>query len=162
MATETWPLILPSTAYSIEAENEVLETRYETGEPLQRLRFDKHFDIVSVTWLFTDYEYLIFKNWFATKIDRGTKKFNVDLVLGDDIQNYEAQWISGGKPYQVAYQQVLYWNVSATLRIQDTKELDEGVLDILIGELPDGPEALFNSIQSLDDYIEITLPGAFG
>lgn len=159
MATETWPLILPSTAYSIEPENEVLETRYETGEPLQRLRFDKHFENVSVTWLLSDYEYLIFKNWFATKIARGTQKFNVELALSDGLQTYEAQWISGGRPYQVSYQQVLYWNVSATLRIQDTKEISEAVLDILIEEYPTGSiDNFLNAVQALDDYIEITLP----
>jgi len=162
MATETWPgLPNPSVAYSIEAQNEVLETRYETGEPLQRLRFDTHFDVVSVTWLFTDADYLIFKNWFATKIERGTKKFDIVLPLGDNLQTYEAQWVSGGNPYQVSYQQVLYWNVTATLRIQDTKEISEAVLDILIEEYPDATAQNFiNATDALDNYIEVTLPGA--
>lgn len=163
MATETWPLILPSTAYSIGAQNEVLETQYENGEPLQRLRFDTHFDMVSATWLLSDYEYLIFKNWFATKIERGTKKFDIELALGDGLQTYEAQWVSGGLPYQVTYEQVLYWSVSATLRIQGTKELDSGILDILIEEYPDPTAQNFlDASDALDDYIEITLPTAFG
>lgn len=159
---ETWPLILPSTAYSIDPQNEVLETQYETGEPLQRLRFDTHFELVSVTWLLSDYEYLIFKNWFALKLARGTKKFNVDLVLGDGVETYEAQWVSGGTPYQVSYQQVLYWNVSATLRIQDTKELPEDVLDVLISEYPNSPQAFIDAVNALDNYIEHTLPGVVG
>ena len=165
MATQSWPegLPNPATAYSIEPENEVVETEYETGEQLQRLQVNTHFALVSATWLFTDAEFLIFKTWFFENLNQGTEKFNVDLTLGDGLNSYEAQWISGATPFQASYQQVLYWNVTATLRIQDTKELSEMALEIMVEEYPDETAQNFlDASDALDNYIEITLPGAVG
>ena len=121
MATQGWLELLPKPqmAYGVEPQNAVLQSPYETGVPVQRLRFETRFELVSVVWLMSDYEYLLFKTWFATKLRRGTRKFNIDLPIGDGgVQTYEAQWVSGRAPYKTTYQKVLHWEVTAILRIQ--------------------------------------------
>jgi hypothetical protein len=159
MAMEAWPSLLPfpTTAYKIEPKNAVIETTFETGAPLQRLRFGEHFELVRASWLFSNKEFLIFKNWFATKLLRGTKKFDMQLYLGDSVDTYETQWVSGSEPYQVSHRGVLYWGVTATLLVQDTKEVSEAVLDILL-EGEQGENDFLVAISNLDSLVEITLP----
>ena len=159
MSIEAWPSILPkpNADYGIISENEVAVTKFETGQPLQRLRFDTHYETINVSWLFDNNEYFIFKNWFANKLLRGTKKFNIALFLGGVESAYEAQWINEGNPYTVSYQHVLYWQVQASLLIQDTQELSEAATDIVL-ESETASTDFVGYSDELDDYVENILP----
>ncbi len=158
---ETWPSFLPNPtqSYGIAPETMVAVNEFEAGPPVQRLRFDDQIDSVSVNWEFDNSQFAMFKEWYATKLGFGTKKFTMELPVGgvDGPQEYECEF-RADKGYTVQYRAVNYWRVKAELFIEDVPFVSEATLDILLEEYPAMGTGFIMSVEKLDNFVESILP----
>lgn len=158
---ETWPEFLPkpTQAYTIQPDTQVVANSFEAGPPVQRLRFDDQIDYVTLSWEFSEYEFAIFKEWFATKLAFGTKKFTMTIPLGglDGEQQYECEFDVSSSPYSAKYKSVNYWTVSMKLFVEEVPFVSSGVLDIILEDPLEKGTSFVDSVDRLDDFIENNL-----
>lgn len=158
---ESWPSMLPNPdqAYQINPESMVIENEFEAGPKIQRLRFDDHIDNVRVQWTFDQYNFALFKQWFATKLAHGTKKFTMTIPLGglDGVEEYECEFSSARRPYRVRYQAVNYFKVQADLFVDDFNFISDAALSILLEEYPEQGDSFISAVDRLDSFVEQNL-----
>lgn len=119
----TWPTTLPqpiSDGYGITPEDPTIRTDMEVGAARTRRRTRARNDRVDVRWLFTDAQFVIFRDWFdddAAGAAGGSAWFYIRLNIGTGgVQTVEARFVGIFKRGDFTPPDV--WQVSATLEIR--------------------------------------------
>lgn len=118
----TWPSTLPAVdndGYAIAPLDQVIRTDMEVGAARTRRRTKARNDKVTVSWLMTDAQLNIFRDWFedaATGIAGGDAWFFVDLPLGGAtfLESAEAKFVGAPRLDRARRK----WRVSATLEVR--------------------------------------------
>lgn len=114
----TWPITLPAPSLSgYQGENgaKVIRTDFDGGPARQRLRFTSCPDDLSVSWIFTPSEMMMFKEFFKTDINEGVDWFTMSLNIGNGLASHEARFVSAKYQYQLL--SGMDWLVSAKLDV---------------------------------------------
>lgn len=113
-----WPSTLPSPkveGYATAPDAAFIRTDMEAGPARQRQRYSVTPNSVSLNWLFTAAEMLIFRAFYRDDLSLGTGWFDVDLDIGDGFQSYEARFVAAPRSSKVS----CFWLVSATLEVRN-------------------------------------------
>lgn len=118
----TWPSTLPNplaAGYQLSAGDQTLRTDMETGSARVRRRTTARNDRVAVSWLLTEAQLDILRDWFdnaSTGIAGGAAWFNVNLAVGTGTRQaaVEARFVG---PISAAVDGP-YWRVSAQLEVR--------------------------------------------
>lgn len=115
----TWPTTLPSpnvSGYGIEQTAQTVRTDMDAGNPRVRRRSAQRIDTVSVSWIFSDAEMLIFRAWFenaTTGAAGGSAWFSIDLATGaSGIATIDARFTGA---FSAKLRPGLNWAVDAQL-----------------------------------------------
>lgn len=118
-----WPTSLPqpiADGYRLAPEDPVIRTDMEVGAPRARRRTSARNDRVEVKWLFTDAQFVIFRDWFddaAAGASGGAAWFNVRLKIGTGgMADVEARFAGIWKSADHYAPDI--WVVTATLEIR--------------------------------------------
>ncbi len=148
-------LPLPSfEGYAIEPLDAALRTEMEQGPARQRLLYTAVPERVTARWRFTQWQYAIFRSWYANKAKRGAEWFTITLLTGLGMVDHEARFVGRGQaPYHATPKRGgtdgVTWIVTSTLEVRESPDLDVGLLDILLTEDPAGLLAAIASFKSL-------------
>lgn len=115
-----WPSTLPApvvSGYQIQPADQTIRTEMEVGAPRQRRRTMADDDRLSVVWLFTDAEMVLFRDWFrdASGAAGGAAWFTgMDIATGDGgvIDSLECRFTG---PWQANLLPGLSWQVQGKL-----------------------------------------------
>jgi hypothetical protein len=116
----TWPTTLPAplvAGYQISPGDQTIRTAMEAGAARVRRRTRARNDQVNASWLLTEDQLAILREWFDDDVDGiagGSAWFAVNLPVGSGTRRaaVEARFIG---PISQAVPAGLLWRVSATL-----------------------------------------------
>lgn len=149
-----WPShILPSPSINVSEEyrSNVAKTEFELSLR-QRERYANQNHDKSVSWLFNQFQFDYFKSFVFHILDSGSQKFMVE-VPGIDGLPLTTVSLLGGE-YKSQNESMLYWRVTATLRVENPEIGSEELTKILL-ELTGGtPQSTICSMESLYEYVE--------
>jgi hypothetical protein len=134
--SETWPIAVlpnPSVNFSGEVQPATVRTEMESGRTRQRARFDSQKRTYPVVWQMSDFQYGLFQSFVKYKLTNGVDAFYIDLPVGagtNSLQTVLATMVNGA--YKGVYDDVMYWNVSATLEVNAITLYTEAELDAFI------------------------------
>lgn len=114
-----WPSTLPRprfAGYSVKPVSAFIRTDMEAGAARQRKRFTSVPEDVTLNWVFTPPEMVIFRTFFKTDINRGTDWFTMILDLGAGSTSYYIRFTA---PYEAVLTRGPYWEVSGKLEVRD-------------------------------------------
>ncbi len=151
-----WPDTLPLPTvqgYNIQPGDTILRTEMEAGLARQRRRFTSAPTKVSVRWIMRRDQYAIFEGWYRWHAKEGANWFSITLLGGLGLLEQEARFtrqfasrlLAGGT----------LWEVTSELEIRERPVLDEGLLNLLLSEDPQGIILASNGLHTL---VHQTLP----
>jgi hypothetical protein len=115
----TWPIELPLpniADYSGTQEQAFIRTDFDSGYARQRQRFTATPQYRSVQWVFNTLQMYAFKDFFYNTIGLGTNWFEMELDIGDGIDNYDCRFNS---PYEDVMISPNLWRVSGKLEVRE-------------------------------------------
>lgn len=115
----TWPVELPVptlSGYQGESGANVQRTDFDAGPARQRLRYGDAPDDLSLNWIFTPAEMVIFKAFWKTDLHKGTDWFLMHLDIGDGFADYDVRIVGGSYQYQAL--PGMNWQVSAKVEVR--------------------------------------------
>ncbi|QHJ84006.1 MAG: hypothetical protein [Bacteriophage sp.] len=117
--TINWPEGLGCSAlqdgYSLKPVSNILRTSLSDGRAFQRRKYMSTPMTVSVSWLFTEKQYIFFDNWFYSVLGDGISWFNMPLKTSDGYTDHICRFTDTYS--EATIQQGRFWKVSATLEI---------------------------------------------
>ncbi|PCH98970.1 MAG: hypothetical protein COB76_06600 [Alphaproteobacteria bacterium] len=151
-----WPDTLPLPTvqgYNIQPGDTILRTEMEAGLARQRRRFTNAPTKVSVRWIMRRDQYAIFEGWYRWHAKEGANWFSITLLGGLGLLAQDARFtrqfasrlLAGGT----------LWEVSSELEIRERPVLDEGLLNLLLSEDPQG---IIIAVDGLHTLVHQTLP----
>ena len=118
----TWPTALPDpleTNYALEPVDQTIRTDMELGAARVRRRTSARDDRITLSWVMTDAEYVVFRGWYADDaagISGGAAWFDISLAVGDGgLTAVQARFVGTPKAQALGG---LNWMVTATLEIR--------------------------------------------
>ena len=156
MSDITWPDTLPLPTvqgYNIQPGDTILRTEMEAGLARQRRRFTNAPTKVSVRWIMRRDQYAIFEGWYRWHAKEGANWFAIALLGGLGLLDQEARFtrqfasrlLAGGT----------LWEITSELEIRERPVLDEGLLNLLLSEDPQG---IIFAVSGLHTLVHQTLP----
>lgn len=151
-----WPDTLPLPTvqgYNIQPGDTILRTEMDAGLARQRRRFTNAPTKVSVRWIMRRDQYAIFEGWYRWHAKEGANWFSITLLGGLGLLEQEARFtrqfasrlLAGGT----------LWEVTSELEIRERPVLDEGLLNLLLSEDPQG---IIIAVDGLHTLVHQTLP----
>lgn len=155
MSYETYPYpTLPNPGLSLtgSVQPSMKRTQMETGRIRQQRRFTSQRRTYRATWQMSDYQWGLFQAWVLHKIADGADWFYVNWPTGGEALDKAvlARIVDGG--YAGAHDGVLYWNVTATVEVDDALVWSEEDYDALL--LAGDILSLEESVDRLDAYVD--------
>jgi hypothetical protein len=151
--SETWPSILPapSVNFNTDGQSAVIKTKMDSGRTRRRRRFSRENRNYKAMWQMTEYQFGMFQSWFAYKISGGADAFYISLPTGGDGLKQVLASFSDGK-FAASHKDVLHWDVSAVLEVEDSLVWTEDVYDslLLIGDI----DALEAAVAHVEEFVE--------
>lgn len=156
-----WPALLlprPQRNFNFSVSNSTLRTKFDSGRTRQRKRFTKDFRTISVAWSFNDDEFYYFESFVKETLSNGQEWFEMELIQGDGFKTFYVRIVGG--VYKATYDEVMYWNVTATLELEDPAALtaEELAALALLGDDLDPP---FASLDAYHNVINSFFPANF-
>jgi hypothetical protein len=156
MSDIIWPDTLPLPTvqgYNIQPGDTILRTEMEAGLARQRRRFTNAPTKVSVRWIMRRDQYAIFEGWYRWHAKEGANWFSITLLGGLGLLDQEARFtrqfasrlLAGGT----------LWEITSELEIRERPVLDEGLLNLLLSEDPQG---IILAVNGLHTLVHQTLP----
>jgi hypothetical protein len=156
MSDIIWPDTLPLPTvqgYNIQPGDTILRTEMEAGLARQRRRFTNAPTKVSVRWIMRRDQYAIFEGWYRWHAKEGANWFSITLLGGLGLLDQEARFtrqfasrlLAGGT----------LWEITSELEIRERPVLDEGLLNLLLSEDPQG---IIIAVNGLHTLVHQTLP----
>ena len=152
--TVAWPTTLPlptRTAYDIAPQDGVIRTEMESGPARHRQRFTQVQTDISVQWIFSQLEFLVFEAWFEHEAKRGAQFFTVTLLGGIGMAQHSARFRGPFKARPRGQE----WIVSATLEIRERPTLGADQLSVVALY---GPDDFMESAQIWHRFVHVDLP----
>lgn len=119
----SWPTTLPqpvADGYTVGPVEPTIRTEMEVGAARTRRRTAARNDRVEVKWIFTDAQFVIFRDWFdndSTGAAGGAAWFSTRLKIGEGgVTDVEARFAGVWKP--AGHTPPDLWFVTATLEIR--------------------------------------------
>ena len=151
-----WPDTLPLPTvqgYNIQPGDTILRTEMDAGLARQRRRFTNAPTKVSVRWIMRRDQYAIFEGWYRWHAKEGANWFSITLLGGLGLLEQEARFtrqfasrlLAGGT----------LWEITSELEIRERPVLDEGLLNLLLSEDPQG---IIIAVNGLHTLVHQTLP----
>ena len=85
---------------------------------------------VSISWEFNDDDYMLFQSFFYYKLNGGNDWFEISLPMGGGFRTCIVRFFEA--TYKTSAAQVLFWNVSATIEIQELPPISEANFDTMV------------------------------
>lgn len=151
-----WPSTLPLPTvqgYSVQPEDAILRTEMEAGLARQRRRFTNVPTKVSVRWIMRRDQYAIFEAWYRWQAKEGANWFTITLLGGLGLLEQEARFTRQFSARLLAGGTL--WEITSELEIRERPVLDEGMLNLLLSEDPQGLLFAGNNLHIL---VHQTLP----
>ena len=151
-----WPATLPLPTvqgYSVQPGEAIVRTEMEAGLARHRRRFTNVPTKVVVRWLMRRDQYAIFEAWYRWKAQEGAHWFTITLLGGLGLLNQEARFTRQFSARLTAGG--MLWDITSELEIRERPVLDEGMLNLLLTEDPQG---LVTSGHALHILVHQTLP----
>lgn len=89
----------PKILYSSKDDSSVIRTKIKSGAMFQRDLYGTSQTIVGLEFVFSSYELEIFKAWLKHKIFNGAVRFNLDLVLNEELESFDCLILEGSFSY---------------------------------------------------------------
>ena len=102
--------------YEVAPVSPAVRTEMESGAARVRRRTSAKNDKISLSWVFSNAEFIQFRTWFDTTINGGASWFNITLNSGASSSAVEARFSEIFKASSVSSN--LHWKVSASLEIR--------------------------------------------
>jgi len=149
----------PTIDYALSERSATIRSQMESGRFRQRRRFTTSANVVPVSWIFTPFQFSMFRSWFFFKVSQGADYFTMDLDLGgeEDPQNVAARIVEG--VYDARYQDG-NWLVTATLEVENPTLVTETTFDDFIA-LDQPLDSLELAVAQFDNLLNVVLPGNF-
>ncbi len=132
----SWPAWLPAPQddLNIEVDQSSRRTRMESGRFRQRRTFMRQYRMVKVSWEFNDLQRTAFTAIFKHALNNGADWFYMALPVGPGVTTKTVRFVN--KSYNEKYQDVMHWQVSATLEIQEevAPYTAEEIADLILEE----------------------------
>lgn len=93
--TTTWPATLPAPLRTVRLKQAPrrLSTTMESGRTRNRRQYEDPQELWSVSWLFTDAQFVIFQDYFATTLQNGALSFLLQMFTQEDeVAFYDANY----------------------------------------------------------------------
>jgi len=151
-----WPQTLPLPTvqgYSVQPGEAILRTEMDAGLARQRRRFTNVPTKVQVRWIMRRDQYAVFEGWYRWKAREGANWFYVTLLGGLGLLEQEARFTRQFTSQLVAGGTL--WEVTSELEIRERPVLDEGLLNLLLDENPQGLLLVCNQFHQ---HIHQTMP----
>lgn len=136
--TLTWPSTLPVPAiagYGIKPRPNVDRTELEWGQARQRRRSTGTTDEISLQFVATRWQVMLFESWFKNRALEGAAWFNITLLGGTGLVSYEARFKGGS---EISYVPINgeNWTITATVEVRDRNMLTDDELTVMLAEDP--------------------------
>ena len=151
-----WPATLPLPTvqgYSVQPGEAIVRTEMEAGLARQRRRFTHVPTKVSVRWLMRRDQYAVFEGWYRWHAKEGANWFTITLLGGLGLLEQEARFTRQFSARLTAGG--MLWDITSELEIRERPVLDEGMLNLLLTEDPQG---LVASGMAFHKLVHQTLP----
>lgn len=156
MSDITWPSTLPLPTvqgYGVQPGEAILRTEMEAGLARQRRRFTDVPTKVSVRWIMRRDQYAIFEGWYRWHAREGASWFAITLLGGLGLLEQEARFTRQFSSRLLAGGTL--WEITSELEIRERPVLDEGLLNLLLGEDAQG---IITAGENLHILVHQTLP----
>ncbi len=156
MPNIVWPITLPLPTvqgYSVQTEDAILRTEMEAGLARQRRRFTNVPTKVSVRWIMRRDQFAVFEGWYRWQAKEGASWFTITLLGGLGLLDQEARFTRQFSARLLAGGTL--WEITSELEIRERPVLDEGVLNLVLSENPQG---LIFASNNLHILVHQTLP----
>lgn len=119
----SWPATLPTAAsvygYSVQPIDQTIRTDMEVGSARVRRRTTNRQDKIALSWVFTDAQLKIFRDWFddaSTGIAGGSSWFTMRVPVGNTgLTSMNARFVG---PVKIDHAGALNWSVSGTVEVR--------------------------------------------
>jgi hypothetical protein len=159
MADLAWPAVLPLPtfdAYAVEPLDAALRTEMEQGAARQRQVYTRVPERITVRWRFTQWQYAIFRSWYANRAKRGAAFFTMSLLSGLGMVEHEVRFVGrGATPWRATPMRGPRWIVTSTLEVRESPDLSDEVLDIALAV--EDVAGLIAAIDALGLLVNTTL-----
>ena len=156
MTVITWPQTLPLPnvqGYGVQPGEAISRTEMEAGLARQRRRFTDVPTKVSVRWIMRRDQYAIFEGWYRWHAKEGANWFTVTLLGGLGLLEHDARFTRQFSSRLLAGGTL--WEITSELEIRERPVLDEGLLNLLLGEDAQG---IITAGDGLHILVHQTLP----
>lgn len=102
--------------YEVAPISQVARTEMEAGAARVRRRTSARNDKVTLAWVFSNAEFIQFREWHDTTINGGASWFSITLNVGMASSSVEARFSETFKASALSSN--LHWKVSASLEIR--------------------------------------------
>ena len=153
--TEVWPDRLPLPTiegYGIQPGEAILRTEMEAGPARQRRRFTNVPSRITVRWVMSAEQFLLFEAWYRWAAAEGGAWFEIDLLGGLGMVPQEARFT---RQFEARPHRGLLWEVTSGLEVRARPTLSDGGLALVLAEDIDGLNA---GIEALHTLVHETLP----
>jgi hypothetical protein len=159
MASIDYPCRLPGVLVNSNAlspKNVVRRNDLQSGPPLFIREDDDAYVMFNVAWKFSAIEMQVFSNWFKGTLARGSKLFNIDLMIDgfDGIKQTKTHECYFDGVYQQS-QTGKRWTVTATLLSIQEETLGECDAISLVNAFNGFDYPLDQAILDLDGSIKL-------
>lgn len=130
---QSWPTTLPgpTTNFNAKAVAGIIRTDMTEGRRFQRRRFEAQQRELRVMWNFTDLEFGLFQAFLLHKLKGGADAFAISMPAGGEgMMPVVAKFKDGS--FESSHVNVLYWDVSATLVIEQPPIWSEDLYELLL------------------------------
>lgn len=119
----TWPSTLPAYAlisgYALNPVDQTIRTDMEVGTARVRRRTAARYDMLKLSWVFTDAQLATFRTWFddaTTGAAGGAGWFNMSVAVGETgLTSHTCRFV--GAP-QIVPIEGMNWQVSASVEVK--------------------------------------------
>lgn len=157
----TWPTsTLPRPASSMSGTTGAgsIVTEMDTGRKRIRRRTGNESQELTLTWLFTDLQFRLFRIFFRDTLQSGSQWFTIDLADGSGAENLtptRVRFIDG--QYRHSYVPHMQYQVSAQVERDVVETVDEALILEIYAYAGD-PTQFFADLTDLNTLINTTLP----
>lgn len=133
----SWPITLPnpSGVFTLSPQDQTVRTDMDGGNAKVRRRSRARNDNLATSWVMTDAQTTIFKDWFDSKIGTIYESTDTNIINGTDGINGGAEWFNVSLPlgstiptavqarfkasYVIDHIGGTFWKVTGTLEIRN-------------------------------------------
>ncbi|PLW79068.1 hypothetical protein [Cohaesibacter celericrescens] len=147
--------------YSMSPLDRIQRTEMESGYARQRLKFTNAPELLSVRWVFSEWQFALFQSWYRDRAKSGAAWISITLQGSLGLTPHEVRFKGQGQTaFTANLSSTNRWEVTAMVEAREPPVLSSDVLDLLLTR---DDFAAFEAMSiSVDTFINDRWPNMAG